>query len=131
MVIYFPRPCFQFRASSGEALSPAAMKAAMRRLGGALQRVLAAHDVRNITQCGAARAHHSPAQAALLALAALLLLAALLAALALCLMHSSGSHIHFLTLLPPPILLRDSKEMYNLFYTPFPPYISSNVIGNV
>ncbi|XP_013134373.1 PREDICTED: cadherin-23 [Papilio polytes] len=83
-------PCFQFRASSGEALSPAAMKAAMRRLGGALQRVLAAHDVRNITQCGAARAHHSPAQAALLALAALLLLAALLAALALCLMHSAA-----------------------------------------
>ncbi|XP_013185198.1 cadherin-87A [Amyelois transitella] len=86
-----PGPCFQFRkSSSGEALSPRAMSAALRSLGAELQRELEAFSVRDITRCGAARARHSPAQRALLALAAALPLAALVAAVVLCCMHSNA-----------------------------------------
>ncbi|XP_045446649.1 cadherin-23 [Melitaea cinxia] len=79
-------PCFQFRKTdTGEALSPAAMRTALRAAGGALQAALLRHGARGVAGCGAPRtAQHSAAQRALLLLAGALPLAALLAAGALC-----------------------------------------------
>ncbi|CAG5042617.1 unnamed protein product [Parnassius apollo] len=84
-------PCFQFRKmDTGEALTPKAMKATIRKLGTEFQQILEEFEVRNITGCGATRAKHTPAQHALLGLAGALPLAALVATLVLCCMHSSA-----------------------------------------
>ncbi|KPI98094.1 Cadherin-23 [Papilio xuthus] len=84
-------PCFQFRKmESGEALTPQAMKAAIRQLGTEMQQILEAYDVRNITSCGTTRTRHSFAQHALLSLAGLLLFSALLSTCILCNLHSEA-----------------------------------------
>ncbi|KAL4713625.1 hypothetical protein ACJJTC_017666 [Scirpophaga incertulas] len=86
-----PGPCFQFRKTeTGEALSPTAMKAAIRSLGVEFQSILEAYSVHNITSCGTSRPTHSPAQNALLALAGVLPVAAFVATIVLCCMHSSA-----------------------------------------
>ncbi|XP_068630269.1 cadherin-87A [Battus philenor] len=82
-------PCFQFRKmETGEALTPKAMKAAIRQLGTELQQILEAYSVRNITSCGTSRTKHTVAQRALLGLAGALPLAAFIATLTLCCLHS-------------------------------------------
>ncbi|CAK1603757.1 unnamed protein product [Parnassius mnemosyne] len=84
-------PCFQFRKmDTGEALTPKAMKATIRKLDTEFQQILEEFEVRNITGCGATRVKHTPAQHALLGLAGALPLAALVATLVLCCMHSSA-----------------------------------------
>ncbi|XP_045534163.1 cadherin-23 [Papilio machaon] len=84
-------PCFQFRKmETGEALTPQAMKTAIRQLGTEMQQILEAYDVRNITSCGTTRTRHSFAQHALLSLASLLLFSALVSACILCTLHSEA-----------------------------------------
>ncbi|XP_059061390.1 cadherin-23 [Achroia grisella] len=88
-----PGPCFQLRKTeSGEALTPKAMKAAIRSLGTEFQEILESFNVHNITNCGVSRTKHSPAQHALLVLAGILPVAAFIAAIVLCCMHSNAKH---------------------------------------
>ncbi|XP_050671945.1 cadherin-23 [Leptidea sinapis] len=100
-------PCFQFRKmDTGEALTPMAMKAAIRALGVEFQKILQEYEVHNITGCGVSRSRHSTSQYALLGVASALPLAAALAALMLCSMHSTAKRRMRSSLLlsrePPP-----------------------------
>lgn len=83
--------CFQFRKSdTGDALTPKAMKAAIREAGASFQEILIRHSVSSVEECGVTRPRHTLSQHALLSLAALLPIAAVIATTVLCCLHSSA-----------------------------------------